>query len=777
MNINSICLDLPTKLDEIFTINFEGLKKIIEFFQKNNSALFSSIKDFSKRISIFESLKSDIDAIKIKALNIEKTNEEINNSFTNINEKLISLDLKMNEISKKTEENSDIFEKEKLMLDKHDENINKLNEYVKENHEEIKEMKDNYYSIKKKVDMNELKLSELSNKNNEAMDLIRNNSGDINKEKLSSNQQIELINANINNINHTINNMKKLSEIKNKEYEKYINDILKSISNTEQKRISAKSLEFAFMDNIASPNTNTNNNSFLEEQENLYKTTKSEIEKEKIQFNKIVEELKINEKKLKEENNINRKSIKDIQTNIDELNSKISNIMNNKNDTINNYINTKIPFTKRNSVNFRKNNNINDFDYITSDKYKVLSDNLKLLSVTLNTKPNKEDFESLKRNFENRIKKLEIIQSSSVDISKVNRLESKEQRENTSLTESKTIEYIIGKVQISLNENLTPLIKESILKYGKNIDISNNLAILDIIKNNKKNYDEISQKFSDIIEKKNKLIKDLDQKVDTLNEEIIKLTQNNNLNSVKIGELIKTIEGADDFEERDINIDILNNGTIKEKLVRLNELFYEVRDRVILLEKKHSSFSKEVKEEVKNNLKNETTKIVEQFKNKLSSFTYKFEDELKNKIDQIGLYTFEKKINSKILYELKEKLDKNELKKTNNVINKKIDSLENKISKTLVDTIIDLQMDEAPLIIKKNSRNLEICVSCNQLIKRNASLNSESSLSANKTHMNKFKIKNTKYIGNNSQNKMIKTGFISPKKYLPEINSNNTKDK
>ena len=116
-------------------------------------------------------------------------------------------------------------------------------------------------------------------------------------------------------------------------------------------------------------------------------------------------------------------------------------------------------------------------------------------------------------------------------------------------------------------------------------------------------------------------------------------------------------------------------------------------------------------------------------------------------------------------------MDKNELKKSNNALNRKIDSLENKISKTLVDTIIDLQMDEDPLIAKKNIKNLEICASCNQILKRNNSINNES-LSENKTHTNKFKIQNTKY--NNMKSISIKNGFYSPNKILPEINSKNT---
>ena len=132
MNINSICLELPLNLDEIFhfSFNFDGLKKILEFFQKNNSILIDSIKDFNKRITVFELLKSDIEAIKIKTLNIEKNNDDINNSFNHIKNNIISLEGKINELSKKNDENSEILLKEKYVLDNHEENINKLNAYV-----------------------------------------------------------------------------------------------------------------------------------------------------------------------------------------------------------------------------------------------------------------------------------------------------------------------------------------------------------------------------------------------------------------------------------------------------------------------------------------------------------------------------------------------------------------------------------------------------------------------------------------------------------------------
>ena len=37
------------------------------------------------------------------------------------------------------------------------------------------------------------------------------------------------------------------------------------------------------------------------------------------------------------------------------------------------------------------------------------------------------------------------------------------------------------------------------------------------------------------------------------------------------------------------------------------------------------------------------------------------------------------------------------------------------MNKTLVDIILDLHMDEAPLIIKTNAQNVELCASCNKI--------------------------------------------------------------
>jgi len=100
----------------------------------------------------------------------------------------------------------------------------------------------------------------------------------------------------------------------------------------------------------------------------------------------------------------------------------------------------------------------------------------------------------------------------------------------------------------------------------------------------------------------------------------------------------------------------------------------------------------------------------------------KVEDQLREKVDRMNLDEFGRRFDNKLVNEISKKMDKNDLKKNNTYLNKKvyfniikIDHLENKISKTLVDTLIDLQMEEAPLIVKKSIMG-DKCGSCNQVL-------------------------------------------------------------
>lgn len=92
-----------------------------------------------------------------------------------------------------------------------------------------------------------------------------------------------------------------------------------------------------------------------------------------------------------------------------------------------------------------------------------------------------------------------------------------------------------------------------------------------------------------------------------------------------------------------------------------------------------------------------------------------FEEKLKDKVDQMGLDNLARILEGKITNEMLKKLDINDLKRNNKLIDQKIDLIENKISRVLIDTLIDLQNEETPLLVKQTGGN-EKCMSCNQNI-------------------------------------------------------------
>ncbi len=108
---------------------------------------------------------------------------------------------------------------------------------------------------------------------------------------------------------------------------------------------------------------------------------------------------------------------------------------------------------------------------------------------------------------------------------------------------------------------------------------------------------------------------------------------------------------------------------------------------------------------------------------------------------------------------MKEKIDKKEMNKNNQYFKRKIDNLESKISRTLVDTLIDLQMDEAPLVVKRNFREItgQKCASCGQNLPN--AINS--GIMSNSTDFNNNLI--------NQYTKSFKFRTVGDKDKLPDI--------
>jgi hypothetical protein len=173
---------------------------------------------------------------------------------------------------------------------------------------------------------------------------------------------------------------------------------------------------------------------------------------------------------------------------------------------------------------------------------------------------------------------------------------------------------------------------------------------------------------------------------------------------------------------RNLDMDVIkekdNDGTtsIKDYIRNITNNMKSVSDKVEKVINKQENMNQEIIHKVRKDLTIDSRRIMDEFKTDLKSSIVRIEDKLREKVDKYNLDEVYKNLDDKFISEISKKIDLSDLKRNNNQIVRKIDNLENRISKTLVDTLIDLQMEEAPLLIKK-SVNGDRCASCNQVIK------------------------------------------------------------
>ena len=529
---------------------------------------------------------------------------------------------------------------------------------------------------------------------------ILNNRIDENK------NEIVKISNNIEELNSSIKNLKNEIDIKNEEFENSISNIINNISSGNNADINIKKIGDKKDDDntgllIKAVNDNILLNSKI-----------SQIEVDQKNFKEFI--TKYNLDKDNYNNNIgkNGNDIINIQNNIKNIKKDI--------ELISKGIN---------NIDFKNNmENMDLSKYVTNDAFKKLSDNIRILSSSLGTTPSRDEFETSIRKINSRLETIEFIQQgvTSGPRTMINSdLVQKEDGKTTYITQAQKIIMPVNEEGKNKNmEDIKQLIIKTINEEMKNISLINNPKFIEIFQNITKCEDEISKNDRSIINIRNILaVSPTQNDLMMIRQDIERLSDES---KKKFNEIIRTINGDEDEEdEEEDNKNGLAGFCLKKKIDILISKYHELFNKIVSVQNKSNALSKEIKEEVKQNLKNETLKVVEDFKQKLENFTTKFEIELRSKIDRGELNIFEDKLNSKLKIDLKEKLDRVELKKNNNVIRRKIDSLENKISKTLVDTIIDLQMDEAPLIVKKNAKNYDLCASCNQPLKKQNYLNTD----------------------------------------------------
>ena len=746
LSIDTIKMELPSKLEDIcqFSFNFDNLMKVVEYLFNNNIVMIKEIKDLRTRINDLEYLQTEIDKLKIKSSSLEKVNDNINRSFIDIKERFLKNDSKVSEIVKKNQEFQNILEKNEKILDGHDTNLNSLNKVVEENIKSIKQIRENFGINLEKMQKFEQEIRDIHRENIKTHELIEKNNNNFIQEQNTNEKQIESINGNISELNESINLIKNNFDKRYRDFDHCINNMMDTI-----KELSSKGLN------------NEQND------KNLFKLSMNEIEREREKFNSFIEEHKHIQEKKDKENDTLKKIIDSIKIDVDNINTKINNVT--------------LSEPKQDNEEVDKKFKELDEKFVNIESFHKLNEYIKKITKTISALPNREEFESLSRNLISKLNKMEQDNNTGfLAFEKLNRSNSAGVNEKKPEANINYINNLAEKIKLSIFGEIPTILKDFVKKEGRHLDISKNPQILEIVRIITQHSEEINNNNKSVIDLRKTIFAiEADKKISILVEKTTKLEEDNDRNKKKIFELIKSIEGYEDSDDNGED-NKYQPETIKGKLNLLEKSYTNINDKMLQIEAKQKSLTKEIKEDIKSNLRIETVKTVGQFREKLETFTRRFEEELRNKIDQMGLNNFEKRMNAKMYFDLKDKLNRNEMQKNNNAINRKIDSLENKISKTLVDTIIDLQMDEAPLIIKKTSNNLEICASCNQLIPKdklyisNTEQNSQSNQNINinkNISSNNNKFRKTFYGFNRTQTSMPKiNNVMSLKKELPDIN-------
>ena len=714
--------ELPAKLEDLFhfSFNFDNLIKIISFLNKKNQQMSEEIKELTHQMSSVDDMKQQISDLQIKAKSQEKNLKDQSDSLSNHQTKLMEIDAKIKVVAQENVDVSNKVSQFEFKVSSHEENLNNLNRVVedhikssKEQEQKIQEMDTNVLQFGIKADKLEKDFKDYQSQQSEQLIKLQkgidSNSADIFDVK----GNIEKKN---NEIDKTITNL-----ITN------MSDISAKVNNSEggspvSGMTGGKTKRKSVVDDQGSSNIGGNG----------MKLAMEEIEKLR---NKIQDMSRINLEQKEQYD----KDIKQLTSNVDGIFIKIENINNIINDFEVNSSpadNQAVPRKSISSNNLNKVANqstnldsiVNDAAInavINSEQFRKLSENMRIISNNIGNKANKEEIDALNRNLVSKIEKLadKVNESLKFYDSKLKNIKSGNSDANLSSSNANfDFNFFAQNLENQINDQIKTLSVEIITKQIPTIDLSLNAQVSEMMASIQKHTDELNETYKSIVDIRSCLvsselldeIKDLKTRMDSSEEESRRI-------KYRVTELSKNIEGEEEEENNVMGVvneqpHASQGATFREKMNILTSTMQTLNDKVAVLEKKANALSREVKDDVKASLKNETAKVIDQFKVKLESFTNKFEHELKNKIDLMGLSSFEHKINNKLYVEMRDKLDKTDLKKNNNIINRKIDSLENKISKTLVDTIIDLQMDEAPLIVKKNMKNVEKCASCNQVL-------------------------------------------------------------
>ena len=722
--------DLPCDLKTLLSFDFKNLIEVISFLHRNAININVKLTTLSDKLTILMPLKDDMEAMKLqtemhskKISALDETVQhyqrnflELNASTANATAQIESLQTKLSSLEASSNNSND-------KLASHEQNLNNLNRVVEENikdferekakmelyHVNAIELENNCKYLKEDITALNEKVDQNIHKLNTTIDLTREQGKENHNATM---KRVDDVEKNVTSIIQQVST--------NKDFAKHLQEQLQF----QQKQIYLRKEEHNANENktvVTNSHNNNNNN-------NGKGSDEASQEKPKQPTNVIDDGASIHSITIE---NLGHKVSTLMKTTdllriqhaqeITDINSKLKAIQENIKDILD-----KDPFD---AIRIRQLPQDKDEENSESSQrakqnevtlalMQKLSDNTKQLNADLDKKTDKTETELIKKVLNDLSEKLK--NTIILYDTKFSSLSYSVGANGSSLPMD--VELFMENVEVKVNEILANKARDLIQQEINHIDISNNPNFVEMFNCVSKHSGELDKAFESIVDiRKNLLDKAIEEKVTEMQARV----DNNETTTAElkqhVDEILKTISSTKAYAPSDgvkgsHGSDALENiaASLKEHVNLISNKVTALTNAVDNLEKRMDNLNRDILLIIKKDLKNESTRILDEFKQDLRVSIAKIEEQLRNKVDKFGLMEFGQKIDTRFSKEIKSKIDKSDLNKNNHAINRKIDSLENKISKTLVDTLIDLQLDEAPLIVKKNTKNVEHCASCNQ---------------------------------------------------------------
>ena len=531
-----IKLEFPFKLEELlnYTFNFDNLIKAISFLHNNNLKLFSEINDINKRISVFDSMKSDIEEIKIQSKSIQNQNEALSQSMKNMQERMLKFDGSLNEINKKLKDDETKIEEHNTLMESHDKNLSHLNKVVEDNVKKIGILDEEISAHKKDLVIINEGIQNLKAKDKDLEDLIALKTELLNSKIIDNKNDIETLDNSVSTINSFYNVLKNKMETKNKEFETMIRNLTGGIgdklinfnfkSSEEKKEGEGEGQgENKDNENMGLLIKTINDNNFLSSKIN-------DIEEEIKNFKTLVD---LKEENMKKYVDKNKSDIESIQNNLEQLNNNLEII------------------TKE--VRQEKEDPLKNLDltkYVTKDVFKKASDNIRILTSAIGTTTTREEFDTAIKKINTRLQSVELIQqgvsygTSTMINSKL--VQSGADPQEMYITQMDNMQAK-DSIKPKSSEELKKLILYTINEEIKNINILKHPKFVEILNNMAKLEKDIGKNDSSIINIRNILaVSPTQNDLINLRQELERFSEES---SKKINELFKIINGDEEDED------------------------------------------------------------------------------------------------------------------------------------------------------------------------------------------------------------------------------------